>query len=160
MSRALALTVLMMLVPFTAMADHDHDNDYQAKSLASELAYTLELIASDAGYQAEQAKRYGHYAEAKALGDLASTAANLENKVFRSVIVPLNQGTANNVVKAQLQRLASSFSFLERNGYEAGRYSYQLARDAREALYLKSELLEVLSASDRGRPGRPGRPVR
>lgn len=160
MSRALTLAIFMMLVPFNAMADHGSSSDYLAKSLANELAYSLDQISQDAGYEADLAKRYGQYAEAKALSDLASTAASLENKVFRSVIVPLNQGVATNIVKAQLQRLESSFSFLERDAHAVSRYSYYLARDAHEALYLKSDLLQILSADDRGRPGRPVRPVR
>lgn len=160
MSRVLALAVFMTLVPVNAMADHSTSPDYLAERLADELADSLQQIAHQASHESDAAKRYGQYAEAKALSDLADTAASLEDKVYRSVIAPLNQGTPDNVVKAQLQRLQSSFSFLERDGREVSRYSYQLARDVREVLALKSDLLRVLSADDRGRPGRPVRPVR
>jgi hypothetical protein len=163
MSKGLILAALTLFFPLTALADYNRPslggND-QAEYLAYELKDLLSLMASDASYQASHARRYGQHAEAKALSDLASSAATLENKLLNSVIVPLRRGEADHVVKAYLQRLDSDFQLLQMDGHAAARYDSQLARDVREALYLKSDLQRALSANDRGRPERPVRPIR
>lgn len=148
----------------TALADHDryppigsHDH---AEILAHELEDLLALISDEASYEASLARRYGQHAEAKALSDLASSAASAENKLLNSVIVPLRRGESDHVVKAHLQRLDSAFQLLEMDGKAVYRFNSRLARDVREALYLKSDLQRALSADGRGRPGRPVRPIR